>query len=202
MKQTGRIYPVLILILALILILPSCTKKKISSQPAVTSAAELEAQKKAAEEARQRELAKQRAIQEENLKEQGLKESGLSAEMAEERKLTERAVFENEDIHFEFDSIILSQQAQDILRKKAQYLKENPNLMVTIEGHCDSRGTNEYNMALGDRRAYSAKTFLVDLGINESRLRTVSYGEERPLDPAENEEAYAKNRRDHFVITN
>jgi peptidoglycan-associated lipoprotein len=202
MKKNGRIYPVLLLIIALLMVLPSCTKKRISSQPAVTSAAELEAQKKAAEEARQRELDKQRAIQEESLKEEGLKESGLSEEMAEERKLTERGMFENEDIHFEFDSIVLSQQAQEILRKKAQYLKENPNLMVTIEGHCDSRGTSEYNLALGDRRAYSAKIFLVDLGIDESRLRTISYGEERPLDPRENEEAWSKNRRDHFVINN
>ena len=76
----------------------------------------------------------------------------------------------------------------------------HPGVTVTIEGHCDERGTNEYNLALGDRRAESAKRFLTDLGISATRLTTVSYGEERPVDPRHNEEAWAKNRRAHFVI--
>jgi peptidoglycan-associated lipoprotein len=84
--------------------------------------------------------------------------------------------------------------------QKAEWLRENPARTVTIEGHCDDRGTNEYNLALGDRRAESAKTFLVDLGIDATRLITISYGEERPVDPRSNEEAWAKNRRDHFVV--
>ena len=75
-----------------------------------------------------------------------------------------------------------------------------PDVTVIIEGHCDERGTNEYNMALGDRRAESAKSFLVDFGIALERLATVSYGEERPFDPRHNKEAWAKNRRAHFVI--
>ena len=95
----------------------------------------------------------------------------------------------------------MSAQAQETLRKKAQWLKENSAVSVTIEGHCDNRGTNEYNLALGDRRAYSAKVFLIDLGIAETRLQTLSFGEERPLDPVETEEAWAKNRRAHFVIS-
>ncbi len=76
----------------------------------------------------------------------------------------------------------------------------HPDITVIIEGHCDERGTNEYNMALGNRRAESVKSFVVDLGIAPERLTTVSYGEERPLDPRHNEEALAKNRRTHFVI--
>ena len=76
----------------------------------------------------------------------------------------------------------------------------NTNVSVIIEGHCDERGTNEYNMALGDRRASSAKSFLVDLGVESRRLTTISYGEEKPIDPAHNEAAWAKNRRAHFVI--
>jgi len=195
MKKMNRIYPVLILVMALLVVAPSCAKKKISTGPATTTAAEEEARRKAEEEARQRELEKQRAIEEETLKEEGLTE-----EMAQERKLTEQAMFENEDIFFEFDSIRLDPAAQEILRKKAQYMQSNPHVKVTIEGHCDSRGTNEYNLALGDRRAHSAKIFLVDLGIAESRMQTVSYGEERPIDPRESEEAWAKNRRAHFVI--
>jgi len=86
------------------------------------------------------------------------------------------------------------------LKKKAQGLKDNPAARVTIEGHCDNRGTNEYNLALGDRRAHSAQVFLIDLGIAESRVQTISFGEERPIDTADNEAAWAQNRRAHFVI--
>jgi peptidoglycan-associated lipoprotein len=105
-----------------------------------------------------------------------------------------------EDIYFEFDKSTLTPAAQDSLLQKAEWLRENPEATVTIEGHCDERGTNEYNLALGDRRAESAKAFLVDLGIDAARLNTISYGEERPVDPRNNEEAWAKNRRDHFVV--
>ena len=105
-----------------------------------------------------------------------------------------------EDIFFEFDKATLTPSSQDNLMKKAEWLRANPDATVTIEGHCDERGTNEYNLALGERRAESAKNFLVDLGIAPSRLTTISYGEERPIDPQHSEEAWAKNRRDHFVI--
>jgi peptidoglycan-associated lipoprotein len=105
-----------------------------------------------------------------------------------------------EDIYFAFDKSTLTAAAQDNLLKKAQWLRQNPDATVTIEGNCDDRGTAEYNLALGDRRAESAKAFLVDLGIDPSRLTTISYGEERPVDPRNTEEAWAKNRRDHFVV--
>ncbi len=173
----------------------SCAKTKISSEPATMTTAEEEAAKKAAEEARQRELERQKALAEENLKEESLSET-----MAAERKETEKTRFENEDIYFDFDSIQLTPKAQEILTKKWKWLQENPRATVTIEGHCDNRGTNEYNLALGEGRAKSAKTFLMDLGIDISRLNTISYGEERPLDPGQTESAWAKNRRVHFVI--
>ena len=105
-----------------------------------------------------------------------------------------------EDIYFAFDKSTLTPTAQDNLLRKAEWLRENPDATVTVEGHCDDRGTNEYNLALGDRRAESAKAFLVDLGIDPMRLTTISYGEERPVDPRNTEEAWAKNRRDHFVV--
>ena len=199
MKHKTIMFPALVIVIALVMLVASCQKQKIASQPATTTAEE-EAQRKAEEEARQRELEKQKAIEEETLQAESVKEAGLSEEMEEERKMTERAVFENEDINFEFDSIRLNAEAQEILRKKAQWLKANPNATVTIEGHCDNRGTNEYNLALGDRRAHSARVFLIDLGIVEERLQTISFGEERPIDAAETEEAWAKNRRAHFVI--
>ncbi len=202
MKRKRLIYPALVLAIAIIMIVPACQqKKKISSQPPTTTAEE-EAKRKTEEEARHKELERQKAIEEESLQEESIKDAGLADEMETERKLTEQAVFENEDIHFEFDSIRLNPQGQEILRKKAQWLRENPRVRVVIEGHCDNRGTNEYNLALGDRRAHSAKVFLIDLGIDETRIQTLSLGEERPLDLGGTEQAWARNRRAHFVITN
>ena len=105
-----------------------------------------------------------------------------------------------EDIYFEFDKSTLTREAQETLTKKAQWLKTHSDVRVIIEGHCDERGTNEYNLALGDRRAASTKAFLVDLGISPSRLNTISYGEERPLIGGNDEDAWAKNRRAHFAV--
>ncbi len=104
------------------------------------------------------------------------------------------------NIYFEFDKSTLTPMAQDVLMRHAAWLRENSDVTVTIEGHADERGTNEYNLALGDRRADSAKAFLVDLGIPASRLTTISYGEERPLCMEQSEECWAKNRRGHFVV--
>ncbi len=109
-----------------------------------------------------------------------------------------RERFINEDIFFEFDSSTLNAKDQAILKAKAEWMARNPHLNIVIEGHCDNRGTTEYNLALGERRAESVKRYLQDLGVSESRIRTISYGEERPLDPGNNEEAWAKNRRAHF----
>jgi peptidoglycan-associated lipoprotein len=102
---------------------------------------------------------------------------------------------------FELDSDQLSADAQKALTDNAGVLKQYPAWVVTIEGHCDERGTPEYNLALGERRAVTARAFLVSLGISGDRLRTVSYGKEFPFDTGHDESAYAKNRRAHFVIT-
>jgi peptidoglycan-associated lipoprotein len=171
----------------------ACAKKKISSEPPSAATSEEEARRRSEEEAQQRK-------QQNALNEEELGEEGLSEKMAAQRTESAKTMFENEDIQFEFDSIRLTPVAQEILKKKAAWLRANPKAKVTIEGHCDSRGTNEYNLALGEGRAQSAKAFLVDLGIDPSRLTTISYGEERPIDRAQTEEAWAKNRRDHFVI--
>lgn len=109
------------------------------------------------------------------------------------------AAFEN--IHFDFDKYNLKPEARNVLNKLGEFLKANTEATVLIEGHCDERGTNEYNLALGERRATSAAKYLVALGIDKARISTISYGEERPLDPGHNEEAWAKNRRDHFIVT-
>ncbi len=128
-----------------------------------------------------------------------MEEESLEAE-AEKIAKAARKQFVNEDIRFDFDSSVLLRKAQEILKRKADWLRKNPGVKVSIEGHCDERGTNEYNLVLGDSRAQSAKTFLVDMGISASRFSTVSYGEERPIAPGHNEAAWEKNRRGHFVI--
>jgi peptidoglycan-associated lipoprotein len=148
----------------------SCAKKQIKSEPGVAPAGETEAERTAAE---QEARARQKALEEQRLR---------------------------EDIYFEFDKSRLLPEAKEILKRKAKWLMAHPNVSVIIEGHCDERGTNEYNMALGDRRAQSANSYLVDLGISRQRLTTISYGEERPVNPGHNERAWAENRRDQLII--
>ncbi|MCP4116827.1 MAG: peptidoglycan-associated lipoprotein Pal [Desulfobacteraceae bacterium] len=178
----------------------SCAKKQVVSEPptgvTVDQAAEEEA---AAAAARAEELAKQRAMEEARLKAESLKEAQMKeAEVA--MKAAAAREFQSQDIYYGFDSSELTPRSKSLLKEKADWIEQNPTVLVTIEGHCDDRGTTEYNLALGERRALSAKKFLVNLGIPESRLRTISYGEERPFDTAATEEAWAKNRRAHFVI--
>ncbi len=107
-----------------------------------------------------------------------------------------------ENIYFEFDSYALTEEARSILFKNAQLMKADKSMKIVIEGHCDDRGTEEYNLALGDRRAESTRDYLISVGISPSRIETISYGEELPLDPEQNEAAWAKNRRCHFVQKN
>jgi peptidoglycan-associated lipoprotein len=111
-----------------------------------------------------------------------------------------RAVFEEGDVYFEYDSFDLSAQAKKVLAEKAAFLNAHPGIKIRIEGHCDERGTQEYNLALGERRAKAAQEYLVFLGIGAQRLSTISYGEEKPVDPGNSEASWAKNRRAHFVI--
>ncbi|MBW2331850.1 MAG: OmpA family protein [Deltaproteobacteria bacterium] len=191
-------------VLALLLVIPgliftaSCAKKGVESGPAVTPATtaeeEADTRRLAEERARQEALVAQKAIEEQRLLEERLREEARQRRKREE--LAARHRFLKEDIHFEFDKSRLLPEAKEILRYKAEWLMAHPAVTVIIEGHCDERG----NMALGNRRAESVKRFVVDLGIAPERVTTVSYGEERPLDPRHNEEALAKNRRAHFVM--
>jgi peptidoglycan-associated lipoprotein len=104
-------------------------------------------------------------------------------------------------VFYLLDSADISAEMQATLQKNADILKQYPSWVVTVEGHCDERGTAEYNLSLGDRRAHSARSYLISLGIPAERLKVVSYGKEFPFDPGSTEEAYAKNRRAHFVVT-
>lgn len=104
------------------------------------------------------------------------------------------------DIYFDFDKYNLKDDAKKSLSENFNWLRANPAVRIEIEGHADERGSDEYNLALGERRASAAKGYLKVLGIPEERMTTISYGEFRPMDPRHNEEAWAKNRRDHFSI--
>jgi len=111
------------------------------------------------------------------------------------------ADLELQTIYFEYDKYSLKSDAKDALSKNAATLGAHTGVTVVIEGHCDERGTVEYNLALGEKRARAARDYLVDLGIQADRIRTISYGEERPVDPGHSESAWSKNRRADFLRT-
>jgi peptidoglycan-associated lipoprotein len=184
MKKNVCFAIALVMIVTPMLFTASCAKKTVQIQPAPTTQGEVpKASDRSAEEAAQA---------------RRLREDRLRAE-ASAREAAAWA-FVNENIRFAFDSSVLSDQAKQILKSKAEYLSTNPGATVTVEGHCDDRGTGDYNVALGELRAQSVKNFLVDLGISANRLNTMSYGEERPIAMGQNEASWAKNRRAQFVI--
>ena len=162
-------------------------------------AARLEAERKE-REAREREVARIREEEAKNAEAQKEFEKSL---VARKTPGIEEEVFESKllkDIHFDFDKYDIRPGDAAILKENAGWLTKYPRVKIQIEGHCDERGTAEYNLALGERRANSAKNYLLTLGIPGDRVSTISYGKERPLDPGHNEEAWTKNRRGHFII--
>ena len=108
---------------------------------------------------------------------------------------------ELKDIHFKFDKYDLDNNSRAILKGNADYLKHNPSLQIEVHGHCDERGTNNYNIALGERRAHSTKTYLVSQGVNSKRVRVISFGEEKPFCLDSNETCWYQNRRAHFMVS-
>ena len=125
---------------------------------------------------------------------------GDQAEPNALRGKTATARSELRTVYFDYDSAELTGQGQQTLDGNADWLLAHPNLQIQIEGHCDERGTSEYNLNLGDRRAKSAKAYLVSKGVTADNLHTISYGEERPIDPGHSESAWAKNRRVQFLV--
>jgi peptidoglycan-associated lipoprotein len=194
---------VVLCFLSLIMMAGCAEKTVVPEQPVVPNEQALKEQA-LKEQALKEQALKEQALKEQALKEQALKEQALKEE--ELKKAKEEAVtpavssVDIEDIHFDLDKYNLSSEARATLEKLANWMRQHKDYYVLIEGNCDERGTNEYNLALGEHRADAAKRYLMDLGVDEIRIKTVSYGEERPLDPAHNGEAWAKNRRDHFVI--
>jgi len=191
---------VIMLVFTGLILTASCAKKEVKLESTVTQSdiaeEEEEARDLVEENACQEAIAAQKALEEKRL----LEEERLREEAKEREELAARDRFLEEAIHFEFDKSRLISEAKETLRFKAEWLMAHPDVKVIIGGHCDERGTSKHNMALGSQRAESANVFLVHLGIEPERLSNISYGEEKPLDPDHNEEAWAKNRRVHFII--
>jgi peptidoglycan-associated lipoprotein len=140
--------------------------------------------------------AAQAPVKEEKVQEQTIKEASAAAKG--EAASAQQAQLEN--IYFDFDSFILTAPSRATLSKNAEFLLKNNTLKVRIEGNCDERGSDEYNLALGEKRAKSAMKYLITLGVAAERLSIISYGKEKPADPGHDEAAWAKNRRDEFVL--
>jgi peptidoglycan-associated lipoprotein len=189
MKKRISMVLLLLLMIPALIMTTGCSKKQVQPDVSLlgTDADQYDA-------ARQKALAEEEEARRRALEEQRLMEEQRSQAMLQRQHLID------EDIYFDFDQSMIRPDAQEVLRKKAEFLRENPGISVVIEGHCDERGTAEYNLALGERRALAAKAFLMNMGISSARLSTISYGEERPVDPGSNEDAWARNRRAHFVL--
>ncbi len=207
-------FSILILILCIGLIMTGCPKKTtLKEEPSTKKSEEtarIEAERaraereareaKEAKEARERELAR---IKEEEAKRAQERKEFEQSLVPKKIPGIEGEVFESKlikDIYFDFDKYDIRQGDAEILKGNAALLVKFPNVKIQIEGHCDERGTVEYNLALGERRANSTKNYLISLGISGNRITIISYGKERPFDPGHNEEAWAKNRRAHTVI--
>jgi peptidoglycan-associated lipoprotein len=149
--------------------------------------------------AMQRERERQAAIEE---RERQVAEESMRRRIADTQSpMMSQEDFVNQDVHFAYDSHILNEEAKALLERKATWLDQHSQIKFQIEGHCDERGTTVYNLVLGERRAHAVKQYLTALGISASRISVISYGEEFPLDPGHTEDAWARNRRAHFVIT-
>jgi len=192
---------VLVLILCVGLLLTGCPKKTVvKEEPSTKRAEEAVAEReKAAKLAAEKEAARIREEEAKKAKEKDFEKSlvakrepGIAGEVFESRLL--------KDIYFDFDKYDIRSEDTEILKENAALLMNYPKVKIQVEGHCDERGTNEYNLALGERRANAAKKYLLSLGISTDRISSISYGEEKPLDAGHNEAAWFKNRRGHFVI--
>jgi peptidoglycan-associated lipoprotein len=148
------------------------------------------------------ELERQKRIREEELRDKALREKALQEERARREALAREAALKKaklETVYFDYDQWSIREDQKAILVQNAEWLKANPAVRLRLEGNCDQRGTAEYNLALGQKRADAVKTFMEGLGVSRNRMETISYGFERPVERGQNEAAWAKNRRVDFV---
>lgn len=187
MKRSATAIGIAMLVLCVfVLFMTGCSKKVVSKDEGV-------GEKKAA-------VAEAKPLTDDEAREQALKRDAEAAAAAAAAAAAEAAKFKFEDIRFAYDKSAIEPAARPTLTKLADWLMKNKNYALVIAGHCDERGTVEYNLALGQRRAEAAMKYLIDLGVKQADIATISYGKESPLDPGHNEEAWAKNRRANFTI--
>ena len=192
MRRRLLLMLVVVISLGLVFGVSGCAKKKVAGEEEMGAAAEKTAPKPG-EPGYEKIYEESMAAKDESLEAQ--------AAMAKEHEVLEgRTSAPLLPVYFDFDKSNIRADQRDRIEKNALFLKENNEVRVRIEGNCDERGTNEYNMALGERRALSAKKYLVNLGIHEDRMHTISYGEEKPLLHGHDEYSWAQNRRDDFVL--
>jgi len=201
--------------------LTGCAKKAALKDTAVISQDQKPAAKAPGALSAEDQAARERALREQALREQALREKAAKEAAAKEAAAKEKAAkdaaerakketaakaaailkeLQIPDVNFDYDKYNLKPLAQSILKAAAPAYLKYPEYKLVVEGHCDERGTVEYNLALGEKRAVEAAKYLVDLGIGKERIKTISYGKEMPLDKGHDEAAWAKNRRDRFVI--
>ena len=194
MKRSATVIGITMLVFCVFLMfMTGCSKKVVSKDEGVGAGEK----KAAAAEAKPAPAPEQAG----DAREEALKRDAAAAAAAA-AAAEKVAKIEFEDIRFDFDKSTIEPAARITLKKLADLLLKNENYALVIAGHCDERGTVEYNLALGQRRAEAAMKYLVDLGVKKADVATISYGKESPLDPGHNEEAWAKNRRANFTFKN
>lgn len=197
--MSRKSFVILVFILCLGLIVSGCPKKTVvKEEPSIKKGEESVVEKEKAAR-----LEAERKEREVKAREEAAKKEFEKSLVAKKTPGMEGEVYESKllkGIHFDFDKYNIRPDDAEILKQNAAVLKKFPAVKIQVEGHCDERGTNEYNLALGERRASSAKKYLITLGIDERRISTISYGEEKPLDPGHIEEAWTKNRRAEFIV--
>ncbi|MDB9822765.1 peptidoglycan-associated lipoprotein Pal [Deltaproteobacteria bacterium] len=201
MNKTMTVLLILGFIFSSLFLAASCAQKQVVEEPVAVAPEEAERARMEAERQRAQETARMEAERQRAQEAARMEAEQMRAEQQKAEQLRQEIyAFESENICFDFDMSELKPEARTVLTKKAAFLKANPAYKVRIEGHCDERGTNEYNLALGERRANTASKFLNALDVAEYRITTLSYGEERPADSGHNEDAWSKNRRDEFKL--
>ena len=187
-----RLFIAALIILGIVPII-GCSQRKIAhapEQPAAQPEIKIEDKKTTTDSMAAKELPKESIIERQITK----------AQTADAQASVKELQTRIRDIHFDFDRYDIRDEAKPVMKEVASILSKNKEIKVIIEGHCDDRGTNEYNLGLGDRRAISTKEYLLSLGIPSGKIETISYGEEKSLCTEQSEECWAKNRRAHFVL--
>jgi peptidoglycan-associated lipoprotein len=205
MSRKGFFVLIFIICVGLVFLSSGCAKKSVKQDPSIKSAEELAAEREMAArleaEQRERELAR---LREEEAKRREQERKEFEKSLAAKRTPgIEGEVYESKllkRVHFDFDRYEIRVSDTAVLKENAAVLKKFPEVKIQIEGHCDERGTNEYNLALGERRANSTRQYLLSLGVEAGRISIISYGEERPLEAAHEEESWGKNRRADFIV--